>query len=140
MYSTNDILEAVLLILPRLEELLGTETGQQVNTQIQQLLHQIQAKEAVENQLLELLAQHEPTRQEMKKQLGRSEDSDRTTKGIGYAPLPGDSTYAPLLGDSEPLPKPQFKCPHCEYTWSRLKLGKPTPFCSVHKVLLKPVL
>jgi hypothetical protein len=131
MSFTDTHLEAVLLILPRLEELLGTETGRQVNTQIQHLLHQIQAEEAVENQLLELLAQHEPTRQEMKKQLGRSEDSDRTTKGLGYAPLPGDS---------EPLPKPQFKCPHCDHTWSRLKLGKPTPFCPAHKVLLEPVL
>jgi transposase-like protein len=104
---------------------------QQVTIQLQQLLSQIQAEEPVENQLLELLAHYEPTRQEMRTQLDRSNDSDRTTKGIGFAPL---------LGDNEPQPKPQFKCPHCDYTWSRLKLGKPTPFCPIHKILLKPIL
>jgi rubrerythrin len=128
MYSTETILETVLLLHPRLEELLGAEIGQQVNTQLLQLLSQIQAEAPVENQLIELLAQHEPTRREMRELLDRQTESDRTTKGPSFQPLPGKSN---------PQPKPQFQCPQCGYTWSRLKLGKPTPLCPEHHIPLK---
>lgn len=132
MYSTDAILEAVLLIRPRLNDLLGSETAQQVNTQLLHLLSRMQADEPVENQLLALLAQYEPTRVEMAVLLGREYEGDqtRTTKGISFTPLPGEST---------PLPKPQFRCPICGYTWSRLKVGKPIPFCKQHKVPLEPI-
>jgi hypothetical protein len=137
MYSTETILETVLLLHPRLEELLGAEIGQQVNTQLLQLLSQIQAEAPVENQLIELLAQHEPTRREMRELLDRQTESDRTTtltkplttKGSSFQPLPGDSI--------KPQSKPQFQCPQCDYTWSRLKLGKPTPLCPEHHIPLK---
>jgi hypothetical protein len=128
MYSTEAILEAVLIIRPRLENLLGAETAQQVNTQLLQLLSQIQAEIPVENQLLELLAQYEPTRREMRELLNHPEESYRTTKNTGFERLPGAS---------DPQPKPQFRCPKCSHSWSRLKLGKPTPLCPTHGIPLE---
>jgi hypothetical protein len=142
MHSTEAILEATLLIRPRLEHLLDSETAQQINTQILQLLTQVQTEQPVENSLLALLAQHEPTRLEMKALLDyyaddRSPSAETTpipdleiTRGISYTPLPGQGT---------PQSKPQFQCPICSYTWSRLKVGKPTPLCPDHQIPLNPI-
>jgi lipopolysaccharide biosynthesis regulator YciM len=154
MYSTETILESVLSIYPRLEELLGETTAQKAKEQLLHLLIQMQAEQPVENQLLDLLAQYEPTREVMKTLLNQYSNDPSTldisdfintditqqpTKVVGFAPLPG-SAFAPLPGDITYHAKPQFKCPNCDYTWSRLKLGKPTPICPTHQILLKPIL
>ncbi|MCU0571010.1 MAG: hypothetical protein MUF49_31140 [Oculatellaceae cyanobacterium Prado106] len=146
MYSTEAILEAVLLIRPRLTDLLEDETAQQINAQILQLLRQIQAEQPVENSLLELLAQYEPTRTEMRAILDRQNTEDERSTSISGEntsildlELTKGITYSSLPGQSSPQPKPKFKCPTCDYTWSRLKLGKPTPLCPQHRLPLDPV-
>jgi len=123
MTDNLSILETALAIRPHLSELLGTEAGEQMGQQLDQLLQQYQAGESVETPIWDLLTETRTTR-------GWVTQFQQTTQR-GFNSLPGSISE---------IPAPIFKCPQCDYTWSRDRIGRPTPCCEVHtKVPLEPV-
>lgn len=122
MTDTLSILETALSIRSHLPELLDAETAEQTRQQLDQLLQKIQAGESVEDRIWELLTNTRVTRSWV------TQFQQATQKGSNSLP-----------GDISGITAPQFKCPLCDYTWSRQRIGLPTPFCPTHAVLLERI-
>ncbi len=117
MTDNLSILETALAIRPHLSQLLGTEAGEQMRQELDQLLKQAQAGEAIEDSIWELLTDTRATRN----WVTQFQQTNATQKGLN-----------PLAGDISPISAREFKCPQCEYTWSRDRIGRPTPLCPNH--------
>lgn len=124
MTDNLSILETALAIRPHLWQLLGTEAGEQVRQQLDQLLQQAQAGESVENLIWELLTDTRAARN----WVTQFQQSNATQRGFNSLP-----------GNPSEISAREFKCPQCDYTWSRDRIGRPTPLCPIHNVPLEPV-
>ena len=122
MTDSLTILETALSIRPRLPELLGTEAGEQTRQQLDQLLQKIQAGESVEDRIWDLLTNTKVTRNWV------TQFQPATQRGANSLP-----------GQISEITAPQFKCPLCDYSWSRQRIGLPTPFCPTHALALERI-
>lgn len=118
------ILETALTIRPELSRLLGIEGGEQMCQQLDQLLQQAQAGEPIEISIQDLLMGKRATGTWV------TEFQERNATQRGFNSLPGNPSD---------ISAREFKCPQCDYTWSRDRIGRPTPLCKVHDVPLEPI-
>ena len=127
MYTAEDVLEAARLIQPYLPDLLGTEAAT-VDRSLADLLAKAATGEAVENPILELLAERDPTREWAQQFL------------IDKMPPLVMRTYDPLAGSQSVINANTFVCtvPACPRIWHRPKAGIAPPICPEHKILLVP--
>jgi len=123
MIDTFTILEAALTIRPLLPRLLGAEAGEKTRQQLDQLLQQTQAGASVEDLIWDLLTDAKATRSWV------TQFQQATQKSSNSLP-----------GQISAIPAPQFKCPLCNYTWSRRRIGFPTPLCLTHALPLERIL
>ena len=82
MFTAEDILKGAKLIIPHLLSLLG-EDAEQLELELLALLARAEEGDAVDNQILELLAQHDATRDWMRQYLADKIPSSVTRK---YSP------------------------------------------------------
>ncbi|RCJ24597.1 hypothetical protein A6S26_18870 [Nostoc sp. ATCC 43529] len=122
MTDNFSILETALAIRPHLSQLLGAEAGEQMRQELDELLQQAQAGESVEDSIWELLTDTRATRNWV------TQFQDRNATQKGYSSLPGK------ISD---ISAPEFKCPLCDYTMSRARIGR--FICKVHDVPLEPI-
>lgn len=123
MYSSEQILSAARTLRPRLDELLGTD-AETVISQLDKLLAQAEAGQEVDNDIMELLTEYEPTRNELKALLDGEPKGERS-----YTPLPGDL--------SKPVATSEYVCPNqggctCgKYPkgWVRFSIDESIPIC-----------
>lgn len=118
------ILETALTIRPELSRLLGIEAGEQMRQELDELLQQAQAGEPIEISIQDLLMKKRATGTWV------TEFQERNVTQKGFNGLPGDPSE---------ISAPKFKCPQCDYTWSRQSIGRPMLRCKVHDVPLEPV-
>ncbi len=121
MTDNLSILETALAIRPHLSKLLGFEEGEQMRQQLDQLLQQAQAGESVEDPIWDLLT-----------------DTEATCTWVTQFQQTNQKNFNSLPGSISEISARKFKCPLCDYTWSRDRIGRPTPLCEVHKVPLEP--
>ncbi|WP_414623775.1 hypothetical protein [Calothrix sp. CCY 0018] len=117
MSNNISILETALAIRPHLSQLLGTEAGKQMRQELDQLLQEAQSGESVEDSIWDLLTDTRATRN----WVTQFQQTNIPQKGSDKPP-----------GKISEISAPEFKCPQCDYTWSRDRIGRPTPFCPIH--------
>lgn len=119
-FSPEDVLECARSIRPFLPELLGAEATR-IDQQLADLLAQLQAGEAVDIQILELLKSNPDTFQWIREFLG--------TKSVsrGYERLPGGSGAVSAQ---------KYICPQGDYIWYRRSAGISVPVCPTHGELI----
>jgi hypothetical protein len=127
MYTAEDILEAARVIQPYLPDLLGAEAVT-VDQALAALLAKAAAGEAVENPILELLAERDATREWAQQFL------------IDKMPPPVTRSYDPLAGSQSFIDADAFICtvPGCPQVWYCPKAGIAPPPCPEHKIPLVP--
>jgi hypothetical protein len=127
MYTSGDVIEAARVIQPYLPDLLGAEATT-VDQALAALLAKAAAGEAVDNPILELLAERDTTREWAQKFL------------IDKMPPPVMRTYDPLAGSQSVIDANTFVCtvPACPRIWHRPKAGITPPLCPEHKIPLVP--
>lgn len=127
MYNTHDVLEAARIIRLYLPDLLGTD-AEQVNRALSDLLDKALSDESIDNQILELLAERDATREWTRQFL-----SDKV-------PPPVMRSYDPLAGSPSVIRANTFVCqvPGCSMVWYRPQSGIEPPNCQEHKVPLVP--
>ena len=123
MTDNFSILETALAIRPHLSQLLGMEAAEQMRQELDQLLQQAQAGESVEDSIWDLLTDTRATRD----WVTQFQQTNISQKGSDKPP-----------GFISEISAPEFKCPQCDYTWSRDRIGRATPFCPTHNTLLEP--
>jgi hypothetical protein len=124
MYQPADILEAAKTIRPFLPELLE-QNATEMDRQLALLIARCQADERQENQIAELLASQDATREWMAAFL----DADSLREATrGFNPLPGFAA----LGASK------YVCPEGDYIWHHLDISDPIPLCPTHQLPLVP--
>lgn len=124
MSDNISILETALAIRPHLSQLLGTEAGKQMRQELDQLLQQAQSGESVEDSIWDLLTDTRATRN----WVTQFQQTNISQKELNEPPP----------GSISEISAPEFKCPLCDYTWSRDRIGRATPFCPTHNTLLEP--
>ena len=122
MTDNLSIRETALAIRPWLSQLLGTEAGEKMRQQLDQLLQQAEAGESVENYIWDLLT-----------------DTRATRNWVTQFQQPNQKGFNSLPGSISEISAPKFKCPFCDKTWSRDRIGRPTPICKQHNIPLEPV-
>ena len=127
MYSPEDVLEAARVIRLYLPDLLGTE-AKTVEHVLANLLAKAESGEITDNQILELLAERDATREWTRQFL-----SDKV-------PPPVMRSYDPLAGSQSVVDANTFVCevPGCTRIWYRPKEGIEPPICQEHKKPLIP--
>jgi hypothetical protein len=126
MYTSEDVLEAARFIRPSLLDLLGAE-AETVDRALAELLAKAESGEAVDNQILELLAERDPTREWTRQFL------------IDKIPPPVMRSYDPLEGSVSVIDANTFVCEDCKQedpnnylVWHRPKQGIDPPLCKKH--------
>lgn len=120
------VFETALAIRPHLPELLGAEAGEQMRQQLDQLLQQVEAGESVEDQIWD--------------QIWDLLTNPRKTRiWVTNYQQTNQKSFHSLPGQISMIAAPQFKCPLCNYTWSRQRQGIPTPYCPQHRLPLELV-
>ncbi|MBD3886935.1 hypothetical protein IFO70_35505 [Phormidium tenue FACHB-886] len=127
MYTSEDVLEAAHVIRLYLPDLLQAE-AKTVDRALADLLTRAESGEAVDNQILELLAERDPTREWTRQFL------------IDKMPPPVMRSYNPLAGSVSVIDANTFVCevPSCPRIWYRPKAGIEPPLCQEHKIPLVP--
>jgi hypothetical protein len=127
MYTSEDVLAAARLIRPYLPDLVVAE-AETVDRALADLLARAESGEAVDNQILELLAKRDPTREWTRQFL------------IDKMPPPVMRSYDPLTGSVSVIDANTFVCevPSCSRVWYRPKAGIEPPLCQEHKIPLVP--
>jgi len=122
MPTTEQILSAAQTIRTRLDELLGAD-AETVANQLDQWLAAPES-EAVKNDIVKLLSQYQPTRQELKNLLSAAESAERN-----YTQLSGDPSRP--VATSEYICPNQQGCTCGEYRngWDRLSIEDTIPTC-----------
>lgn len=123
MTYQSSTIAAALAIRPYLCELLGTEAGKQMRQQLESYLKQFQIGDSTEDAIWELLT-----------------DTRETQVWVTHFRMEtAEERSAFLPGNPSEISAPIFKCPLCERTWLRDRIGRPTPFCQEHNILLESV-
>ncbi|MEM9450349.1 MAG: hypothetical protein AAGA75_17680 [Cyanobacteria bacterium P01_E01_bin.6] len=128
MYTPDDVLEAARTIRRYLPDLLGPE-AETVDRTLADLLDKAASGEAVDTQILKLLADRDPTRDWIRQYL------------IDNMPPPVMTrSYDPLAGSQSVIDANIFVCgvPGCPRIWYRPKAGIEPPLCPEHKIPLVP--
>lgn len=127
MYNSEDVLEAARIIRLYIPDLLGTESAT-VDQALADLLTQAASCESIDNQILELLAERDATREWTRQFL-----SDKV-------PPPITRSYDPLAGSTSVVDANTFVCqvPGCLMVWYRPKAGIEPPNCQEHKIPFVP--
>lgn len=127
MYTSEDVLEAARVIRPYLPNLLEAE-AETVERALAELLARAESGEAVDNQILELLAEYDATREWTRQFL-----NDKI-------PPPVMRSYDPLAGSVSVIDANTFVCevPGCSRIWYSPKAGIEPPLCQEHKIPLVP--
>lgn len=127
MYNSEDVIEAARIIQPYLPDLLGPEAPT-VDRALVDLLAKVESGEAVDNQILEFLAERDATREWTRQFL-----TDKM-------PPPVMRSYDPLAGSVSKIDANAFACPepNCNYVWYRPKAGIEAPLCPEHQIPLIP--
>lgn len=127
MYSSEDVLEAARVIRLYLPDLLGAE-AETVDRALAELLARAESGEVVDNQILELLADRDATREWTQQFL-----KDKV-------PPPVMRNYDPLAGSVSRIDANTFVCPMagCNTVWYRPRAGIEPPLCQNHKIPLVP--
>ena len=125
MYTSEDILEAIRVIRLYLPDLLGAE-ALTVDRALAELLARAESGEAVDNSILELLAQSDATREWTRQFL-----KDKF-------PPPVMRSYDPLAGPVSRIDANTFVCSvdGCGSVWYRPKAGMFPPNCKIHQIPL----
>lgn len=116
MNTTYQAAEEIILVLPFLAPM--------VEPELRSLLKRASAGEDVEVAILDLLNEHESTRNWLQDKLS-GQDVSRTERG--FSSLPGDSTTS-ILGIT------QYRCPvkGCPQKWFMYRAGQKVPQCPKH--------
>lgn len=127
MYTPEDVLEAARVIRPYLPNLLGAE-AETVDRALSELLARAESGEAVDNSILELLAERDATREWANQYL-----KDKM-------PPPVMRSFDPLAGSVSVIDANTFVCevPGCPRIWYRPKAGIEPPPCQEHQISLVP--
>lgn len=126
MIDKLSIIETALSIRPELSSLLDETKSAQVRHQLDLLLRNLQAGENNEDEIWRLLTDDRNTR------IWATDfqpDATRVRKG----------TDVSLPGKLSNVYSPEFKCPSCDTSWNRDRIGRLTPLCPIHDVPLEPV-
>lgn len=126
MYKPDHILEAARTIRPCLSQLVGAETAATLDAQLADLLAQAQAGQSIDNRILELLADEDPTREWLSDFL---QDQQQPEHLRNFSPLPGHPSIVSAA---------KFICPQGDYTWYRPRVGIEPPPCPTHHLPLEP--
>ena len=121
MHEPKDILQAAQAIRPQLDELLGT-AAKTMAPQLDKLLAQAETGQAVADNIIELLSEHDATRQAMNARLAGEE-----TKS--YSPLGGDSSKPPATSEYLCPDKSGCTCEKYPTGWDRHNIEEPIPTC-----------
>lgn len=124
MTDQLSVIETALSVRPQLSEILDASDSEQMCQKIDALLARFQAGESVENDIWDLLTDTRATRKWV----------TQFSQGSGVQKGPGS-----LIGNHSDISAPEFKCPKCDYTWTRSRVGAPTPLCPVHNIPLAPI-
>jgi hypothetical protein len=119
--ENNEIIEIVLAIRSELPRLLG-ENDLTTLQAIDSLLPAVPANKAAIDEIWDILTEREATQNWVTEYQYR-ELSRIRSNATKNASLPGDPSVIPV---------PKFKCPICNYTWSRHNVGRPIPTCPDH--------
>jgi len=127
MYTPEDVLEAARVIRPYLPDLLGAE-AEPVDRALSELLRSGESGDAVDHQILELLAERDATREWTRKLL-----ADKM-------PPPVMKSFDPLAGSPSRIDANTFVCevPGCPRVWYRPRAGIAPPLCPEHQIPLVP--
>ncbi|OLP18517.1 hypothetical protein BST81_10590 [Leptolyngbya sp. 'hensonii'] len=125
-YDSNDILEAARTIRPLLSELIGDEAAGAIDPQLAGLLAQANTRQLVDNQILELLAEQDATREWVADFLQDQQQPAHLR------------TWNPLPGQRSPIGTAKFVCPEGDYTWYCPRIGIEPPLCPTHNLPLDP--
>ncbi|MBF2089085.1 MAG: hypothetical protein IGR80_12915 [Synechococcales cyanobacterium K44_A2020_017] len=145
------VLETALAIRPHLSNLLEPQTASHVQDRLDQLLQQIQthgSEDTSADQIWDLLTGYKATQiwiTQFQPSLAHKEGAEDSlgklysisfSRGIlGPGCRVGDLSGLP--GDISSVSYHQFKCPLCDHTWSRDRVGRPTPLCPTHQIPLE---
>jgi hypothetical protein len=119
-YSDEDILEGARAIRPHLKELLGEEAGR-IDDELGKYLDLARKGQRVENLIIEMLAEHDATRQWMDNFLASSRQPEASRS---YSNLPGFPQSAPVMQ--------RYACSDCGHIWFRRSAGEEIPVCPIH--------
>lgn len=122
MTDRLSIIEAALSIRPELHSI--PDVPEHMSTQLDCLLLRFCKQEAVEDDIWDLLTDTKATRMWV-----TQFDRPRQVHKGGQN----------LAGDPSNISASVFKCPRCDYTWSRHRIGEKVPYCRDHDVILEPV-
>lgn len=127
MYTSEDVLETARIIRLYLPDLLGAE-AETVDHALAEMLARAESGEAVDNQILELLAKSNATREWTRQFL------------MEKIPPPVMRSYDPLAGSVSVIDANTFVCqvPGCPQIWYKPKAGIDPPLCQEHKIPLVP--
>jgi hypothetical protein len=124
-YRDEEIVSCARAVRPVLKDLLG-EAWPVVDGALVVLITRADNSEPVADQILELLAEREPTRLWAHNFLGAELLSEATR------------TYKPVPGHGEPIPARRYLCPRGDYEWYRRSAAQPVPVCPHDGTALKP--
>ncbi len=120
----DEVAEAISRELP---QLLGPDDREEVGARLSALRTRLGEGDAVEDEIIALLAEREPTRARLDELLPASALlGDR-----GFEPLPGRSPIPPGVE--------LYSCPHRDYLWPRSDVAEPVPNCPNHGIALVPI-
>lgn len=133
MQNREDILEAARSLRPLLKQFIG-EAAEEFDQKLAALLAASPNKK-VDNQILELVAQHDCTREWMKEflEIKRSSNSVQRDEMMWIFI---SRYFAPLPGDPAPIPASRFECPQGDYVWYQPSAGAMPPECPTHQQAL----
>ena len=127
MPTPEDILELARSIRPYLPELLPSPTSAEVEQTLADLLAQADSNPSTSLLIQKCLRSHDTTREWANQFLGDPEFADTHRH------------YNPWAGRPSSVSATTFKCPQCDYTWDRPRIGMQPPPCEVHNIPLQPL-
>jgi hypothetical protein len=125
MYPPEDILKAARSIRPYLVDLLDPTTAAQLDQHLAELLAQAEHNPSTAIQIQQQLREHATTRDWAKKFLEDKQFADV------------HRTYDRFVGDPSSVHAATFKCPQCNHTWARQRVGIEPPPCPTHNIPLE---
>jgi hypothetical protein len=125
--TTEDILELARSIRPYLPELLPQPTAAELDQTLADLLAQADSNPSVPLLIQKHLRSHDTTREWANQFLGNPKFAGTYRQ------------YNPLAGQPSDVSATTFKCPQCDHTWDRPRIGMQPPPCPIHNISLEPV-
>jgi hypothetical protein len=125
MIDTPSILETALSIRPDLPTILGEESGLIMRQRLDSFLREAETNEDAAESIWELLTDTRETRTWVT-EFQKKHPEKTGKKDFGPDSM---SRIAAII----------FKCPQCDETWNRDRIGRATPVCSTHNIPLEKI-